>query len=107
MSTRNFFMAGNWKLNKTVAESVALARGVADGTASLSGVDVGLSPVATALHPVITALAGSDYTALPSTTITFAGGDNTPQTVSVSMSLSGSLAQASQTSPSVSLSASS
>ncbi|MFH2010833.1 MAG: triose-phosphate isomerase [bacterium] len=53
------FVCGNWKLNKTVAEAVALARGVADGTANLGGVDVGVAPVATALHAVIAALADS------------------------------------------------
>ena len=54
--SRTPFICGNWKLNKTLAEALALAQGVADGTAGLSGVDVGMAPVATALHPVISAL---------------------------------------------------
>ena len=53
------FVCGNWKLNKTVAEAVALAKGVAAGAARVSGVDVGVAPVATALHPVARALADS------------------------------------------------
>jgi triosephosphate isomerase len=57
--SRTPIIVGNWKLNKTVAESVALAKAVAEGTRALSGVEVGVAPVATALHPVAAALAGS------------------------------------------------
>lgn len=53
------FICGNWKLHKTVAESVALARAVADASADLSGVEVGIAPVFTALHPVRQAVADS------------------------------------------------
>ncbi|MDY0005101.1 MAG: triose-phosphate isomerase [Polyangia bacterium] len=53
------FICGNWKLHKTLEESVALARAVADGVAGLAGIEVGLAPVATAIHAVRRALAGS------------------------------------------------
>ncbi len=51
------FVCGNWKLNKTIADAVALAKGVAAGAAD--GVDVGVAPVSTALYPVAEALQGS------------------------------------------------
>ncbi len=51
------FICGNWKLNKTLSEAVALARAVAAGAAE--GVDVGVAPVATALHSVAGALGGT------------------------------------------------
>jgi triosephosphate isomerase len=53
------FICGNWKLNKTIADAVALAKGVAAGAAEAPGVEVGVAPVATALHPVAAALEGS------------------------------------------------
>jgi triosephosphate isomerase len=56
---RTPIIVGNWKLNKTVAESVALARAVADGVVGITGVEVGVAPVATALHPVAAALTGT------------------------------------------------
>ena len=56
---RTPIIVGNWKLNKTVAEAVALAKGVAEGARGLAGVEVGVAPVATALHPVGVALAGT------------------------------------------------
>lgn len=57
--SRTPFICGNWKLNKTIADAVALAKGVAAGAAEAPGVDVGVAPVATALHPVAEALKGS------------------------------------------------
>jgi len=56
---RTPFVCGNWKLNMTIADAVALARGVAAGAGEAPGVDVGVAPVATALHPVAEALQGS------------------------------------------------
>ncbi len=50
------FVCGNWKLNKTIAEAVALANGVAAGAAQAPGVEVGVAPVSTALYPVAQAL---------------------------------------------------
>ena len=58
---RKKFVCGNWKLNKTVAESVALARGVREELegAGLSGmVDVAVAPVYVSLGAVAEALAG-------------------------------------------------
>ena len=68
--SRTPLVAGNWKLHKTVAESLALVKALRDavdgplgsaGSAAdgLSRVEVAIAPVATSLHPVAGALAGS------------------------------------------------
>lgn len=56
---RSYFIAGNWKMHKTVAESVALA---ADLKAKLSGCKekVMIAPAFTALSEVAKVLAGSN-----------------------------------------------
>ena len=54
--SRTPFICGNWKLHKTVEESIALSRAVAEGTAGLRGVEVGVAPVFTAIQPVRRAL---------------------------------------------------
>lgn len=54
---RTPFIAGNWKLHKTLAEAEALARAIADGPRE--GVDVLVAPVATAITTVVAALADS------------------------------------------------
>jgi triosephosphate isomerase len=59
MSSRIPLVAGNWKLHKTVAESVALAQALRTELDGLAGVEVAIAPVATSLHPVAAALAGS------------------------------------------------
>jgi triosephosphate isomerase len=51
-------IAGNWKMNKTPAEAVALATEIGKG-ADAPAVDVLVSPVFTALAPVAKALEGS------------------------------------------------
>ena len=65
---RRPFVAGNWKLHYTVAESEALARGLAaelpkttvlGDQAQGSGVEVAVAPVFTALTAVKAALADS------------------------------------------------
>jgi triosephosphate isomerase len=56
---RPTFVCGNWKLNKTVAESVSLAKELAAGLAGDSRVQVAVAPVFTALSAVKQALAGS------------------------------------------------
>ncbi|MBX3250619.1 MAG: triose-phosphate isomerase [Myxococcales bacterium] len=59
MTSRTPLIAGNWKLHNTIAQSVTLAtalRAELDGT---SGVEIAVAPVATALHPVASALEGS------------------------------------------------
>ncbi len=55
---RRFMIAGNWKLHKTVEESLALARGVREGLAR-NDLDVLLAPTFPALYPVARELAGS------------------------------------------------
>ena len=41
---RTPIIAGNWKMHKTIAEAVQLARGIREGVAGLEGVDVVLCP---------------------------------------------------------------
>jgi triosephosphate isomerase len=52
------FFCGNWKLFGTLAESVALATGVRDATAGVSGAEVAVAPGFVALVPVIEKLRG-------------------------------------------------
>jgi triosephosphate isomerase len=58
MANRTPFIAGNWKLNKTTDEAVALATEIAGG-ADAPNVDVLVSPVFTVLAAVAKALEGS------------------------------------------------
>ncbi len=59
--TRRIFIAGNWKMNKTVAESVALARELR-GLVSMvrDKVEVAIAPPFTALHPTFKAIEDSN-----------------------------------------------
>ena len=57
--SRRVMIAGNWKMHKTVAESVALAQALAAGLASPAAAEVLVAPTALALHPVAQALQGS------------------------------------------------
>jgi triosephosphate isomerase len=50
--TRRPFFCGNWKLNGSIAESLALATDVRNGVATLRGADVVVAPSFTALHAV-------------------------------------------------------
>jgi triosephosphate isomerase len=56
---RRFMVAGNWKMNTTVAEGVALARAVREAVTSVRGVDVAVLPPFTHLWAVHSALEGS------------------------------------------------
>jgi len=56
-SIRPFF-CGNWKLFGTIADSVALATGVRDAVAGVSGAEVAVAPGFVALVPVIEKLRG-------------------------------------------------
>ena len=58
---RRALVAGNWKMNKTIAEARTLAREVAGGVAGdgLSDVDVLLGPPYLALSAVVEAVSGS------------------------------------------------
>src|SRR6185503_10692281 len=51
-SGRRPFFCGNWKLNGSIAESLALATDVRNGVASLRDVDVAVGPSFTALYAV-------------------------------------------------------
>lgn len=59
MSTRRPIIAGNWKMNLTVAESLALASEVRNRCARFRGVDVVVAPTALAVYPVAQRLADS------------------------------------------------
>jgi len=58
-SSRAPLIAGNWKMHRTVPESVALARAVADGGRIGPRTEVVVAPVATALAAVAKALEGT------------------------------------------------
>jgi len=53
-------VAGNWKMNKTVGESVTLVKELMPRVDGLESVEVAVCPPATALHAVGRALAGSE-----------------------------------------------
>ena len=57
---RTPFIAGNWKMHKTVAEAVALAQGLRDALEGVAGCDVAICPAFPALVAVREVLAGSD-----------------------------------------------
>ena len=52
-------VAGNWKMNTTVSEAIALAAGVRDGAAGVTGVELVLCPPAVSLVAVSDAVKGS------------------------------------------------
>ena len=56
---RTKIIAGNWKMNKTVAEAVALVEELKPLVANLTGMDVVICPPYTALYAVNEALQGS------------------------------------------------
>jgi triosephosphate isomerase len=56
---RTPFIAGNWKMNKTVSEAVALTEELKTALADVQGVDVAICPTFLSLAAVKTALAGS------------------------------------------------
>jgi triosephosphate isomerase len=57
---RTWIVAGNWKMNNTITEAVALAKAIKDGTASLKKGEVVLAPPFTALQSVAQAVKGSN-----------------------------------------------
>jgi triosephosphate isomerase len=57
---RRPFIAGNWKLNKTVAEAVALVEDLKAGVADVVDRDIVVAPVFTALTPVASVVEGSN-----------------------------------------------
>jgi triosephosphate isomerase len=56
---RTPFVVGNWKLHKTIAESLALVTELKNQLGAVKGVAVGVAPVFTALHAVARRLEGS------------------------------------------------
>jgi len=56
---RQKFIAGNWKMYKTVGEAVSLAKALAAGTADVKDRRIMVAPPFTALHAVHGALEGS------------------------------------------------
>ena len=56
---RKWIVAGNWKMNNTIDESVALARAVKEGTDGLKNGEVVVAPPFTALQSVREILTGS------------------------------------------------
>ncbi len=59
--SRRCFIAGNWKMNKTVSESVALIREVRSAVSQVRDrVEIAIAPPFTALHPAAKALEDSN-----------------------------------------------
>jgi triosephosphate isomerase len=56
-------MAGNWKMNKTIAEAVSLAQAIRENVDAVSSVDRVLCPTYVCLPAVAQALQGSDIAA--------------------------------------------
>jgi triosephosphate isomerase len=56
---RTKLICGNWKLHKTVAESIELATAIKNAIAPLRDVEVAIAPVFTSLHPVAKRIEGS------------------------------------------------
>ncbi|MFQ6672961.1 MAG: triose-phosphate isomerase, partial [Candidatus Tectimicrobiota bacterium] len=53
---RTPLIAGNWKMHKTVQESVEFARGLLKAIGDVNGVEVAVAPPFTALRPVMEVL---------------------------------------------------
>ncbi len=60
MSPRRPFIVGNWKMNKTVTESVALVRELRGLVSMVRHVDIAVAPTSVALQAVAKALEGSN-----------------------------------------------
>ncbi len=60
MTTRTPIVFGNWKLNKTIAEALALVTDLRNQLAAVRDVDIGVAPVMVALHPVAKRLEDSN-----------------------------------------------
>jgi triosephosphate isomerase len=58
--TRSYFVCGNWKMNNTVDEALALVDGVMAQVAGLDGIEIAVAPPFGALHAVGKRLAGSN-----------------------------------------------
>lgn len=58
-AARKPFVAGNWKMHKTVAEAVELVKALRERIGGIDGVRVAVAPPFTAIHPVAQLLTGS------------------------------------------------
>src|SRR5262245_32408004 len=56
---RTKFICGNWKLHKTIAESLELATAIKNAVGPIKDVEVAVAPVFTSLHAVAKRLEGS------------------------------------------------
>jgi triosephosphate isomerase len=56
---RTPFVVGNWKLNKTIADSLALVTELKNQLGAVKGVAIGVAPVFTSLHAVAKRLEGT------------------------------------------------
>ncbi len=59
MTKRTPFICGNWKMHKTVGEAVMLIDELLTPAATMDGVEIGVAPPFTALHPASKRLTGS------------------------------------------------
>lgn len=57
---RKPFIAGNWKMNLSVEEAVALAKGLKKDLAGYDAVDIGVAPVACCIPPVLDVLSDTN-----------------------------------------------
>lgn len=54
------FIAGNWKMNETIAEALALVEALKGEVSGVTGVEIAVAPPFTALSPVAAVLKGSN-----------------------------------------------
>lgn len=57
---RKWIVAGNWKMNNTIAESTVLAKAIKEGSANITGGTIILAPPFTSLQPVRDTIKGSN-----------------------------------------------
>jgi len=58
--SRKVFIAGNWKMNKTAAETKALAIELKEKLASFKNVEIAICPTFTSLAAAVEVLKGSN-----------------------------------------------
>ena len=57
---RTWIVAGNWKMNNSIAESIALAKAIKEGTTNIINGEVIVAPTFTALFSVGETIKGSN-----------------------------------------------
>ena len=58
---RRFFVAGNWKMNKTIAEAQALMEAMLPQLAGIDNVDIGVAPPYLALPAMVERCRGGPF----------------------------------------------